>query len=111
MTTTIQDRVKLISGLLSDCAGRQMEEAIQADPVRTQLSLLFTDVIDGVYIEDQKISREELMAMPLDQWVAFLAKKRTRPKGPVALEQDKSKQPLPDPEPVKDEGVKEAEKE
>ena len=77
--TTIQDRANLITGLVADAVTRQIQEAVNTDPVRVQLAALFTEVIDGVYIGDEKISREELTAMPLDAWAQFLASRRPEP--------------------------------
>ena len=80
MTTTPQDRARLISDTVYDMAARQIQEALKADPTMAQLSAFVSDAVDGFYIDSGEfptlIPKAELLAKPIAEWFKIVADKR-----------------------------------
>ena len=82
MTTSIQDRAKMIATSVEDMAVRQISDAIVADPVRAHLSAFFTQAVDGVFLkhphseETVLIHREEFANMQTEDLFKLVADKR-----------------------------------
>lgn len=79
MTTTPQDRARLISDTVYDMAARQIQEALQADPTMAQLRAFVSEAVDGFYIDGEfptLIPKADLLAKPIGEWFKIVADKR-----------------------------------